>query len=119
MKRILLLGAVLSLRFCSGVCPDHRNAAPDGTTTPTEIPATLPPPERPTARTTLTIGAVEVQLYFDAIKQGGIGVLHVIGDGVTAARAEWLGDIIPFFPARDDGLFRDPVGQYRADFTRI
>lgn len=105
MKRILLLGAVLSCVFAPAFAQTTETPPPDGTTTPTEIPATLPPPERPTARTTLTIGAVEVQLYFDVIKQGGIGVLHVIGDGVTAARAEWLGDIIPFFPARDDGLF--------------
>jgi murein DD-endopeptidase MepM/ murein hydrolase activator NlpD len=53
----------------------------------------------------MTAGSATVELFFDSVKQGGFGVLHVSGDGVTGATAMWLGDSIPLFAARGDGFY--------------
>ena len=70
--------------------------APEGTPEPTLSPT---PVIRPTARETLTVGDAVIELYFDSIDQGGFGVLHVTGAGVTGATATWLEENIPLFPA--------------------
>jgi murein DD-endopeptidase MepM/ murein hydrolase activator NlpD len=75
---------------------------PEGTPEPTLSPT---PVIRPTARETLSAGDAEIELYFDSIDQGGFGVLHVTGEGVTGATATWLEENIPLFPARDDGFY--------------
>lgn len=75
---------------------------PEGTPEPTLSPT---PVIRPTARETLIAGDATIELYFDSIDQGGFGVLHVEGEGVTGATATWLEDNIPLFPARDDGFY--------------
>lgn len=73
-------------------------ATPGPTLSPTPV-------IRPTARESFTAGDATIELYFDAIDQGGFGVLHVSGEGVTGATAAWLEDNIPLFPARGDGYY--------------
>ncbi|MBP6298637.1 MAG: M23 family metallopeptidase [Anaerolineae bacterium] len=105
--RWILISVCLYVSFMTVPVVAQETEAPptppaDAAVTPSP---TATPIIRPTSRQTLSVGDATVELYFDSVKQGGFGVLHVSGEGVTAATASWLGDLIPLFPARDDGLF--------------
>lgn len=72
--------------------------APAGNVTPTPVP-------RPTATTTLTEEGVTVELFFEAIKQGRAGLVHVYGDGVVEVNALFVNRVVPFFPVEGDGFY--------------
>lgn len=105
----LVIGAMLLPTAAQDAeTPDAPTAevTPDGTAEGTAEPTPIPTPAiRPTARETLNAGDATIELYFDSVKQGGFGVLHVSGEGVTGATASWLGKTIPLFPARGDGFY--------------
>lgn len=103
---IVLFSCLATVALIAPVSAQETEAPATPTVEAQITPAATPTPiVRPTARQTLTVGSATVELYFDTIKQGGFGVLHVVGDEVTGASAVWLGDVIQLFPARDDGLY--------------
>ncbi len=71
------------------------------TTAPTAIAQDAPAPTE-----TVEANGVTLDLYFDRLAQGRVGVLHVDGDGVTGATARWLDDTITFFAVEGrEGLY--------------
>jgi hypothetical protein len=88
--------------------PSGAAEAQDGATEATEEaiarPITTPIP-RPEASTVIEQDGFTLELYFEEIPQGGAGVLHLTGDGLVGASANWFDDVIEFFPIEDDGFY--------------
>src|SRR5574341_133469 len=61
------------------------------------------PPDQP--ETVLTQGNITLELYFDSIPQGQVGLAHVFGEGVAGARARFLNRLIDFYPVEGDGYY--------------
>lgn len=126
--RPLLLSTVLLMMFLGAVAllpvtaqgatfatntPD-ASATPDASPTPdasvpangTPQPTTEPtagPPGRPTARETVNGGRATLEVMFERLPQGGVGVVSVSGEGVESASARFINRNMPFFDARGDG----------------
>ena len=60
---------------------------------------------RPEPSTTFDADEVTVNVLFDAIPQGRIGVLHIPTEGVTGARVRFRDQLAEFFPVEGEGLF--------------
>lgn len=96
LKRLLLL---LVWGLVCGVSSAHAQ-----TSTP-------PPKQPPIPSQVLTDGRnASLALYFDTLKQGGIGVLHLYGEGITDARAQFVRELWSFVPANDGLYLLLPIG---------
>lgn len=60
---------------------------------------------RPTASQTFIQGDITVDLLFDNIQQGGIGIIHVYGADLQGVRLRFIDDVIEFFPIADEGYY--------------
>jgi len=84
-----------------------RAAAQDATLEPTSpvqlsTPTAIP---RPLPTTVLTLERATLEIFFAALAQGQIGLLHVTGEGVAGARARFLNSLIDFYPVEGDGFY--------------
>ncbi len=70
-----------------------------------EIPPVFQPEPRPIPASVHALPDVRLELYFTALKQGGVGLLRLDGDGIEAAQAEFRGEIVPFFPLDGDAWY--------------
>jgi hypothetical protein len=66
---------------------------------------TLTPASRPNPTAVVTEGNTTLELLFDGIPQGQVGVVHVTGQGIAGARARFLNRLVDFFPMDGDGFF--------------
>jgi murein DD-endopeptidase MepM/ murein hydrolase activator NlpD len=92
-RRIFFIGLVI-LMWALALLPtlSHTRAqepVPTATTTP--IPQPLP-------TTVLQQEGVTLELYFPNIPQGGLGLVHVYGEGLAGARARFLNELTDFYP---------------------
>lgn len=109
MKRITLL--LLSVAFAL-VAPlmglsaqgDALPGTPPVTRPEDEIVGTAPPPDltpspipEPTRSVDVRAGGASLGLLFESIRQGGVGVILLQGEGVTGGRAEFLNRTFAFF----------------------
>jgi murein DD-endopeptidase MepM/ murein hydrolase activator NlpD len=74
----------------------------DASATPGPTPT---PPPQPDPFETFQGQYGSARLLFEGLPQGGVGVVKVVGEGITEASAVFLDRVILFFPARDEGLF--------------
>ena len=101
MLRILSAGLLIVVLGVSLVA-----AQDDATPIPTPAPVATPTPiPRPAPVTVLEQERATLELYFANIPQGGVGLLHVRGEGLAGARARFLNELIDFFPGPDDGYY--------------
>jgi len=96
----VLLVASLSLVAAQGV--DESPIAPEATAAPILTPTPLPRPE-PTQ--VMEQDGVTVELFFQAIPQGQVGLVHVHGEGLAGARARLFNQLVDFFPIDGDGFY--------------
>lgn len=72
--------------------------------TPDPQPTAAPRP-RPFPETVLTEDGFTVEIYFDNITQGQVGMVHVVGADITEVRMRAFNRLIEFFPMPDDGYY--------------
>lgn len=75
----------------------------DPLATPAEPTPTPTPVVRPTIRESLTSARATLDILFDDIPQGGVGLVSLSGEGLTSASARFLNRNIAFFDAQGDG----------------
>ncbi len=85
------------------VAQDTPTATPDPLATPAEPTLTPTPIVRPTVRQSFNAPHATLEILFDEIKQGGVGVVSISGEGLVSASARFLNRNIAFFDARADG----------------
>ncbi|RMG73173.1 MAG: M23 family metallopeptidase [Chloroflexi bacterium] len=101
MKRILLI-----LILAVGLQIQAQDSTPSPTSTPSPAPTQVTAPtERPPAVTTISQDGVTLELYFDTLKQGRVGVLHLTGDDISEARLRFINQESWFFPVEDEGWY--------------
>jgi hypothetical protein len=66
---------------------------------------TVTPAPRPLPTAVVTEGNATLELLFEGIPQGQVGVVHVTGDGIAGARARFLNRLVDFFPMDGDGFY--------------
>lgn len=60
---------------------------------------------RPAPSLSLEQDGITVDLFFETLPQGGVGLVNVTGDGLTNVRASFLDNIVTFFPIEDEGYY--------------
>lgn len=101
MKRLLLI-----LMLALGLQINAQDSTPSPTPTPSPAPVqVVAPTERPPAITTLTQEGVTLELYFDTLKQGRVGLLQLVGDGISEARLRFINQESMFFQIENDGWY--------------
>ncbi len=63
------------------------------------------PAPRPMPSSVHRDAGLQLELYFPALKQGGVGLLRLSGGGILSARADFLGKDISFFHAPGDAWY--------------
>lgn len=107
MKRLALL--LFSLLLIATALPltlaqeDETSGTPVATPLPPDVTPT--PIPRPQPVTQLEQDGVTLELYFETLPQGRVGLVHVYGDDVEGASAVFLGRTIDFFPLEGDGYY--------------
>jgi hypothetical protein len=109
VKRFAITGLVLLL--CAAPVVFAQEGI-DETPPPTIDPAATPAPvytptplPRPVPVSTLAQDGVTVELYFQTIAQGQVGLVHVFGEGLAGARARFANEMVDFFPVAGDGFY--------------
>lgn len=69
-----------------------------------EAPPIFQPEPRPMPSSVQIESELQLETYFSSLKQGGVGLLRLSGEGIQQARAELRRETAPFFQA-DDGAF--------------
>jgi len=67
--------------------------------TPTALPV------RPVPTTILVEGQVTLELYFENLAQGQVGLVHIYGPNLASVRASFLENVFDFFPVSEDGYY--------------
>lgn len=101
-----LLQAATRIIACVTLCalalsPVFAQEPPD---TP-EIVLTITPAPRPAPVAVVSDGGVTLELLFQGIPQGQVGLAHVTGEGIAGARARFLNRLVDFFPVDGDGFY--------------
>ncbi|MFN8372233.1 MAG: M23 family metallopeptidase [Anaerolineae bacterium] len=105
MRRILLMFSV-PLLLLSLLLTFVPSQAQEATPIPAETPAaaaTLIP--RPAPSNSVTVDGATLEVLFASIAEGQIGLVHVFGEGITGARANFIDKLTEFFPVEGDGFF--------------
>jgi hypothetical protein len=95
-----LTSAALVMAQQSGETSAPATPIPPLTPTPT-----LTPIPRPFPSSTVTAERATVELFFDAINQGGTGLLHVTGAGLAGCSVRFIVQVVNCFPVSDDGYY--------------
>jgi hypothetical protein len=104
-RAILPISLILALLFgVFGLSSAQEATDPPIATNPPPV-ATSTPIPRPLPISTLTQERATLELFFSSLSQGGIGVLHVFGEGMAGARARFQNSLIDFFPVEGDGYY--------------
>lgn len=70
-----------------------------------ETPEPTLPNSRPTPNLVMTEGGATLELYFDSIAQGQVGVVHLYGTDISSVHATFLENEFEFFPVLEDGYY--------------
>lgn len=65
----------------------------------------LQPAPRPMPTSVMIESGTRLELYFSSLKQGGLGLLRLAGDGIEGPRLDFLGRERPFFQVEDDAWY--------------
>ena len=63
------------------------------------------PTPRPMPTAVMIESGTRLELYFSSLKQGGLGLLRLAGDGIERPRLDFLGRQRPFFQVEDDAWY--------------
>lgn len=94
---VLLAGAIVSAQ---GI--EETPLPPDSSPAPIVTPTPLP---RPVPVQVFTQDGITVELFFESIAQGQVGLVHVHGANLAGARARLFNDSIDFFPINGEGFY--------------
>jgi murein DD-endopeptidase MepM/ murein hydrolase activator NlpD len=97
---LFCLAAALTMVGAQGI--EETPLPADATQAPIVTPTPLP---KPFPVSVIEQDGMTVELYFDHIAQGQVGLVHVKGDGIAGARARLFNDLIDFFPIEGDGFY--------------
>lgn len=88
---------VLILVLISGLLPVAvaQETTPEATAIPKPAPTTVLSSE----------AGITLELYFSEIKQGGLGLAHVLGGDLSDVRARFFNQMVEFFPIDGDGFY--------------
>lgn len=109
MKRSVFVACLIALCLLTAALVTAQQ--PEETTSPaTAVPPltptpTLTPIPRPFPASTVTGERATVELLFNAINQGGTGLLHVTGAGLAGCSARFIVQVVNCFPVPDDGYY--------------
>ncbi|MAS37138.1 MAG: hypothetical protein CL610_24270 [Anaerolineaceae bacterium] len=99
---IVIICLVVSLSIAAAQGIDETPLPSDATQAPIVTPTPLP---RPTPTSVIEQDGTTVELFFNSIAQGQVGLVHVHGDGIAGARARLFNEMVDFFPIEDDGYY--------------
>lgn len=107
MKRLVFVALTVFLGIVSLAYADEGiNETPPPPTVGTPAPIyTATPVPRPLPTSVLEQEGTTVQLYFQSIAQGQVGLVHVNGENIAGGRARFLNNIIDFYPVPGDGFY--------------
>lgn len=124
---VFVIGAVIPVLAQEGEAPTEEPALDEtavGTAPPPDFEPT-PVPQPPVA-SEITQEGVTLSFYFDAIKQGRVGIAAISGEGITGARVEFLGKLIDFYRGRDGRYYgllsvsmEQPIREYDVTFYAL
>lgn len=97
---LLITSLSLSLANAQGI--EDTPLPPDVTQAPIITPTPLP---RPNPFQVIEQDGVTVELFFQSIAQGEVGLVQVRGAGLAGARARLFNQLIDFFPIDDQGYY--------------
>lgn len=60
---------------------------------------------RPTPTQVITAEDVTLELFYNTIKQGRVGLVHLSGQTITSAELRFRQQTVPFFAIEDDGFY--------------
>lgn len=63
------------------------------------------PAPRPMPTAVMIESGMRLEVYFSSLKQGGLGLLRLEGDGIERPRLEFLGQLRAFFLVKDDAWY--------------
>jgi murein DD-endopeptidase MepM/ murein hydrolase activator NlpD len=113
LKKIIVFAFLVTMMSMMGMLSFELQAqdvtpVPGETVTPGPTP-TSPIPTTPIPRplpvTVVTQNGVTLELYFDSLAQGEVGLIHIYGDNITGARSRFLDKLVEFFAVEDEGFF--------------
>ncbi len=107
MKRLVFIALTVFLSIVSLAYADEGiNETPPPPTVGTPAPIyTATPVPRPTPMSILEQDGTTVELYFQSIAQGQVGLIHVNGENIAGGRARFINNIVDFYPVPGDGYY--------------
>ena len=97
---VLVTLAIVFQVYAQGI--DETPLPADATQAPIVTPTPIP---RPQPFNVITQDGITVELFFETIAQGQVGLAHVHGANVAGARARFLDELTDFFPMDDGGYY--------------
>jgi murein DD-endopeptidase MepM/ murein hydrolase activator NlpD len=97
---LLCLAAALPLVYAQGI--EDTPLPPDATQAPIITPTPVP---RPQPVQVIEQDGIRVELFFNNLPQGQMGLVHVYSSGLAGARARLFNEMIEFFPIAGDGFY--------------
>jgi len=97
---LVCLAVSLSLVAAQGI--EDTPLPPDATQSPIITPTPLP---KPAPVHVVEQDGTVVELFFNSIAQGQVGLVHVHGEGIAGARARLFNNLVDFFPIDGDGFY--------------
>lgn len=85
--------------------PPEETPPVESTEEPAAPPTAMPTVTRPEPSRVIKGDGATLELLFDRLKQGRVGVLHVTGDDVAGARLRLRQQLAEFYPVEDDGFY--------------
>lgn len=107
MKRFVLIVLTVFLIVAPLAYADEGiNETPPPPTVGTPAPIfTATPVPRPLPVSVIEQDGTTVELYFQTIAQGQVGLIHVNGENIAGGRARFINNIVDFYPVSDDGFY--------------
>jgi hypothetical protein len=99
---VLLVCLAISLSLVAAQGIEDTPLPPDATQAPIITPTPLP---KPAPFHVVEQDGTVVELFFNSIAQGQIGLVHVHGEGIAGARARLFNNLVDFFPIDGDGFY--------------
>jgi murein DD-endopeptidase MepM/ murein hydrolase activator NlpD len=101
LRRLLLLGlCVLGLMILPVQAQDATPTPP-----PVDLPTINTPSNPPATVSTQTIDGLTLDILFDSLEQGRIGLLRLSGDGLSSARVRLLEKESHFIPGNEENTY--------------
>jgi hypothetical protein len=107
LKRLVFIVLTVFLSIVSlAYAQEGINETPPLPTVGTPAPIyTATPVPRPLPASVIEQDGTTVELFFQTIAQGQIGLIHVNGENIAGGRARFINNIVDFYPVAGDGFY--------------